>query len=242
MRATHRTLAIAAALAVAVPVTAAVAGIPSGDGTIAGCYSRVGGVLRVIDADAGQTCHATKETAIEWNQRGPEGPVGATGPRGAVGAQGPQGDRGPAGPTASSLAGSYEVNGGLLLPPIGAVTVVSLEHSPRSEGKLVMPFDGRVMASATVELWVRSLVPGTTPVTGASCELQIAYGSTYRSMHPSGAPGFHTTGRTSIASVVGAADVPAGTYDVRVVCSGQGSEDVEVRALRRDLIVWGVAT
>jgi hypothetical protein len=60
---------------------AAVAAIPdSDDGEIHGCYStRPGstGNLRVIDAQAGETC-AKGETALVWNQQGPQGPPGPT--------------------------------------------------------------------------------------------------------------------------------------------------------------------
>jgi hypothetical protein len=72
----HAFVALAAAgLASSV---AAVAAIPGGDGTIAGCYKVGGhnpGVLRVVDAEAGQHCRST-ETPISWNQTGPQGPPG----------------------------------------------------------------------------------------------------------------------------------------------------------------------
>lgn len=46
-------------------------GIPGGDGVIHGCYNRVNGVLRVIDADK-QNCRET-EVPLSWNQQGPAG-------------------------------------------------------------------------------------------------------------------------------------------------------------------------
>lgn len=56
--------------------TVAFASIPhSTSGQITGCYSARSGALRVIDAQAGQTC-ARGETQISWNQTGPQGPVG----------------------------------------------------------------------------------------------------------------------------------------------------------------------
>jgi large subunit ribosomal protein L7/L12 len=91
-----------AALAVS-SVGVAVAAIP-GDGQINGCLSRVGGVLRVIDLDKGEKCHATLERPIAWNQTGPAGAPGAPGPAGPAGAKGEQGpagangEQGPAGP------------------------------------------------------------------------------------------------------------------------------------------------
>src|SRR5690242_1857117 len=72
----HALVALAAAgLASSV---AAVAAIPGGDGTISGCYKVGGhnpGVLRVVDAEAGQHCRSS-ETPISWNQTGPQGPPG----------------------------------------------------------------------------------------------------------------------------------------------------------------------
>jgi hypothetical protein len=44
---------------------AAVAAIPSSDGTITGCRDNRSGLLRVIDAASGQTCRAT-ETLLPW--------------------------------------------------------------------------------------------------------------------------------------------------------------------------------
>lgn len=61
--------------------------IPAHDGTITGCYS-ASGQLRVVASAAECREH---ETALEWNQRGPEGPQGLQGP------QGPQGPPGVAG-------------------------------------------------------------------------------------------------------------------------------------------------
>jgi hypothetical protein len=69
------------------------AAIPGGDGRISGCYSRIGGALRVIDAERGQACRAT-ERLISWAQQGPPGPLG---PRGLPGPQGPKGDTGETG-------------------------------------------------------------------------------------------------------------------------------------------------
>ena len=88
---------IATAAAVLVAAGVAYATIPDGNGVIQGCYATSGGSLRVIDSTAGAAC-AKKETAISWNQTGPEGPAGQAGPQGAAGAQGPQGPGGPQGP------------------------------------------------------------------------------------------------------------------------------------------------
>jgi hypothetical protein len=63
----------------------AYASIPDSSGVIHGCYTN-NQVLRVIDS-ATQTC-AMNETALNWNQTGPQGPAGPTGATGPAGADG----------------------------------------------------------------------------------------------------------------------------------------------------------
>ena len=57
----------------------AVASIPGPDGAIQGCYDNSTGALRVIDPGAGRSC-AVDETALSWNQKGPQGPKGDPAP------------------------------------------------------------------------------------------------------------------------------------------------------------------
>jgi len=87
----YMALAVAAGTAGGVAYSA----IPGGQGTIQGCYA-AGGALRVIDAEAGDTCRPS-ETALAWSQQGPAGPAGAPGPAGHPGPSGPAGSQGPAG-------------------------------------------------------------------------------------------------------------------------------------------------
>jgi hypothetical protein len=75
---------------------AAYAGIAGANEVINGCYKTSDGILRVLDMDA-MTCKSN-ETAISWNQTGPQGPQGIQGEQGPHGDPGPQGDRGPEGP------------------------------------------------------------------------------------------------------------------------------------------------
>jgi hypothetical protein len=70
------------------------ASIPGPGGVISACYGKSGGSLRVIDT-ANTNCGGN-ETAISWNQTGPQG---APGPQGPAGQQGPAGPAGPAGAT-----------------------------------------------------------------------------------------------------------------------------------------------
>lgn len=79
--------------------------IPDSSGVIHSCYrthtSFFGpeqGSMRVIDTAKGQTCDPG-ETALSFNQTGPQGAQGATGVTGATGAQGPVGLTGAAGAT-----------------------------------------------------------------------------------------------------------------------------------------------
>jgi hypothetical protein len=59
---------------VALAVSAAWASIPDSTGTIHACYTNVGGLLRVIDTDKGQTCKSW-EKALDWNQAPPAPPA-----------------------------------------------------------------------------------------------------------------------------------------------------------------------
>ena len=90
----------------------AVGSIPGSNGKISGCYAtstdnsyEQPGVLRIIDADAGQTC-STGEALISWNQQGPAGSPGPTGSQGPAGGQGPQGPAGPQGPSGAVVVQS----------------------------------------------------------------------------------------------------------------------------------------
>ena len=92
MYASKRAVAIGAVAVAVLAAGAAYATIPDGGGVIHGCYAS-NGALKVIDA---ATAHCAKnETALDWNQTGPQGAPGPTG------ATGPQGPAGPAGTVAN---------------------------------------------------------------------------------------------------------------------------------------------
>jgi type VI secretion system secreted protein Hcp len=80
---------------------AAIAKAAPGDGVIYGCVNRAG-VLRVA---ASATDCSARETAIQWNQVGPQGLPGAMGPAGPAGPTGPVGPPGPQGPAGTSGTG-----------------------------------------------------------------------------------------------------------------------------------------
>jgi hypothetical protein len=93
------------------------ASIPDGGGVIHGCYKPAsnGGLssLGVVDtAGSGGQCPAN-QTALAWNQSGPQGPAG---PAGATGATGPQG---PAGTAGTSTSFYFTSSGPFNLPPNG---------------------------------------------------------------------------------------------------------------------------
>jgi hypothetical protein len=84
---------LAAAVVAIATGGAAYATIPDSGGVLHGCVSSLG-TLRLIDPSTGAKC-LKGETAVQWNQQGPQG---VQGPQGA---QGPQGPHGPPGTIAS---------------------------------------------------------------------------------------------------------------------------------------------
>jgi hypothetical protein len=89
----------------------ALAAIPDPSGLIHGCVRNLSGVLRIIDPSTGASCNAS-ETALNFNQKGaqgPAGPRGAQGPAGAQGPRGPQGAQGAQGPAGSAGVSGYQV-------------------------------------------------------------------------------------------------------------------------------------
>lgn len=71
---------------VALAGSVAVASIPDSAGVIHGCFQEKTGLLRVIDQST-NGCRPD-ETAIQWNQSGPQGPAGPQGPTGPAGPPG----------------------------------------------------------------------------------------------------------------------------------------------------------
>lgn len=83
-------IVIVATASLATIASVAVASIPDSSGVIHGCYDSKTGALRVIDTGKGQTC-AKSETALTWNQAGPQGAQGPAGPEGPAGTNGVSG-------------------------------------------------------------------------------------------------------------------------------------------------------
>ena len=160
---------------------------------------------------------------------GAAGPQGATGPEGATGPQGATGQPGapgPPGPTASrSVASDTAVD------ISSTVTVIGLAESP-----LTMPFAGRLMATATVQ--VRN--PSEDP-REVRCRLQIvdsvdpaAEPSDMSRNYAADLPG--GVGFDSTVTVSGGASKPSGTYNVSLLCGETGGQSLS--AERANLQVW----
>lgn len=79
---------VIALAALSLLASAAYAAIPSANGTISACKDSKG-ALKVIDADAGQTCNANQQL-LTWGQQGPQGLPGPQGPAGQDGVSGRQ--------------------------------------------------------------------------------------------------------------------------------------------------------
>jgi len=88
------------------------AAIPGDGGVIQGCYTKIGGILRVIDTAKGEHCLGI-ELPISWNQKGPPGKDGADG------APGPQG---PSGTSSVQAWGEVSISGALV-EGSGGITV-----------------------------------------------------------------------------------------------------------------------
>ena len=97
-------------VSLAIVVVAAVqAAIPDPSGAIHACY-RSNGNLRLVDRSS---C-TSSETALAWNQTGPQGPAGAPGPQGEPGTPGPP-----------SVAGYEIINTHETLPLNGSIEVTA---------------------------------------------------------------------------------------------------------------------
>jgi hypothetical protein len=105
---------LVASLAIVI-VAAVQAAIPDPSGAIHACY-RSNGNLRLVDKSS---C-TSGETALTWNQTGPQGPAGTPGPQGGPGPQGQPGKPGPAG-----VAGYQIINTRETLPLNGSIEVTA---------------------------------------------------------------------------------------------------------------------
>jgi hypothetical protein len=157
---------------------------------------------------------------------GPAGADGTTGATGPMGATGADGTTGPAGPTASR-----SVSSGTAVDVSSTATVIDLSSNP-----LAVPFAGRLMATATVQLRNPSADPRE-----ARCKLQIlnaldpeANASDISLTYPTDLPAVADFDQT--VTISGGASKPAGTYNVSLVCFESGGQSLS--AERANLQVW----
>ena len=87
---------LAAAVGLVVGGAVAYGAIPGDGASISACYQTIDGQLRVIDAQAGESCRQ-KERSLTWSQAGAPGAEGPEGPRGETGSSGPAGPAGVSG-------------------------------------------------------------------------------------------------------------------------------------------------
>jgi hypothetical protein len=59
----------------------AVGAIPGTGGKVTVCHGKIGGIVRVIDAEDGERCLNALEKQLTLNQQGPAGPKGDPEPR-----------------------------------------------------------------------------------------------------------------------------------------------------------------
>ena len=78
----RRALVLGVVLALVAAVGVAAGAIPDSGGTINACYTKVGGVLRLVDTERNQHCVSAVENPISWGQRGPQGDAGPAGTTG----------------------------------------------------------------------------------------------------------------------------------------------------------------
>jgi hypothetical protein len=136
-------LTVASALVLVVGSSVALGAIPGAGGVISSCYAKVGGYLRVIDADRSEC--KSGESPLTWSQQGipgpkgdkgdqgiqgPVGPAGPQGPQGEQGIQGPAGPQGPIGPAGTGVSGYEVVFSGPSVPmPPGSELTLTAECS-----------------------------------------------------------------------------------------------------------------
>jgi hypothetical protein len=191
------------------------------------------GAIRIVDGP--QACLAG-EDPLNWNQQGPQGIPGPQGPQGIQGAQGlqgipgvegpqgpegsqgPEGPRGPEGPAGGRVVTGAIVTGSGFNVPLphadgfNFIEVATL--SSNGTGSLVLPLPSRVQVNGGVHLFHSSAVSDVS----AECGMAIT-----------AVPGPDEqtivvpiptllSEKLTVMPLVGFADVPAGTYALRVLC------------------------
>jgi hypothetical protein len=220
--ATKVALAVSATAAVCLTAGVATGAIPGGGGKISACYTKIGGVLRVIDVEKASPERCTRfEESISWNQAGQPGPAGPAGPAG------PKGDKGDKGEAGDRLSPE-------------ATTIQQQAEDTLSKAKLGKPKVSSKQAHQVANL---EPAPGEAFQFLRSEKVQLAdwfktkqYTYLGRLVLPKGRFGVTLTARAS--ATAGAPDYPS-TYQGRVSClvrtqaTSDGAEGQGVIALQR---------
>ena len=198
-------------LAAGATAGAAVAGPIDSSGVIYGCFTTKGspgGWHTLVLQDVGTTC-PPNETAIKWNQTGPQGPTGPTGPTGPAGPQGPKGDTG-----ATGAAGAAGPAG-----PQGLVGVTGPQGSAGADGNTVLNGTGAPAVTVgnngdfyidtTADVLYGPKVRGTWPANGVSLVGSPGTGATVASL---------AAGNANCAT--GGASITDGSANTAYACNG----------------------
>jgi hypothetical protein len=166
----------------------------------------------------------------------PAGPKGDTGARGATGADGAQG---PAGPTAAVRA-SRNFAPDVLLGPSSGTNVIDLDTAFAGAARLKTTFASRVVVNAIVNVYnqtssVQTIDCNIARMNPANTGISEAGQSEWQTL-PAGANTY------SSMPLAAAFDLPAGEYNIRVICSQIGGNANDTAVDDATLTVVAVAS
>ena len=200
----------------AVAVSVAWAAIPGGDGVIHSCVKHHR--LRVIDAEAGESCKRA-ETPLAWNQTGLRGLPGPPGPPGEQGAAGAPGRDGQSVTQAPADAAACPDGGVALTAANGTGNVCNGadgEPGPPGSGGLAHGYHSPP-------------APGFLHVGADDTTVALTLGGASARIQPT--PGDLVAAPMSLTAFVHL-DAPA---EVALVCSNFGTQDVTAEAFERSI-------
>jgi hypothetical protein len=158
--------------------------------------------------------------------QGPAGPQGAAGPTGPAGSTGPKGDKGDPGVTVAGWSGGVSAGA---LPADGIVTDLAGTHGSSSSGALTLAVQSRVYVDGAVNVGNTTGAPSRAQCAvrradaGAS---DLVFDVTPQVAVNLPAVGSATSGDAAVLgsiALTGSVLLPAGTYDIGIVCQNTGS-------------------
>lgn len=205
-------------------------------GTITVCVSHKSGGLYEA-----RRC-AKHDQKLSWNEQGPVGAPGVAGPKGDAGTQGPQGPTGPTGAQGSTgntgsqgtkgdtgmqgiqgepgpTASAYAQDQNAFTYVDSSTDTVAVQLTADGGSPLTVSFPARLYVNGVVRLR-NNTGSGNTDQSG--CTPQIAPdGGTFTDVGPQMlglTNGENAFNDEATVSVLGEMNVPAGSYDARIVC------------------------